>query len=131
MTYALLCAVFVAAAAVVAAIAWRRAPHGHAAALALTAIVLIALTAVFDTVMIATGLFGYADAHISGLRVGLAPVEDFAYPVAGLLLLTAVWNLLGRRGSALAASEASAPDEASAPGEASVDGRRTHDDARD
>lgn len=113
MTYALLCAAFLAAALVVAAVAWRRAPRGHAAALALSAAALIVLTAVFDTIMIGAGLFGYADGHISGLRIGLAPVEDFAYPIAGLLLLPAVWNLLdGRR-------------------EASAHGRRTRDDARD
>jgi lycopene cyclase domain-containing protein len=119
MTYALLCAVFVAAALVVAVLAWRRAPRGHGAALALSAAALIVLTAVFDTIMIGAGLFGYAESHISGLRIGLAPIEDFAYPVAGVLLLPALWNLFGgRRG-------------ASAQPEASAHGRRTRDDAHD
>ena len=132
MTYALLCAVFIAVSAVVAVIAWRRAPRGHTAALAISALVLLVLTAVFDTIMIAAGLFEYADAQISGVRIGLAPIEDFAYPLAGLLLLTAVWNLLGARGRrGTAAVEASAPGEASASGEASADGRRAHGDAHD
>lgn len=109
MTYALLCAGFVAVALVVALVAWRRAPRGHAWALALSAAALVVLTAVFDNVMIATGLFGYADAQISGVRLGLAPIEDFAYPIAGVLLLPAIWNLL----------------------ETSVRGRRARGDARD
>jgi lycopene cyclase domain-containing protein len=123
MTYALLCAVFIAVAIVVAAVGWRRAPRGHAAALALSALVLVVLTAVFDTIMIGAGLFGYADAQISGLRIGLAPVEDFAYPVAGLLLLTALWNLLDRRGRAADSGRAASAEASTG---ATGDERRTH-----
>ncbi|WP_394553957.1 lycopene cyclase domain-containing protein [Agromyces sp. MMS24-JH15] len=97
MTYLALCAVFVAVATGVAAFAWRRAPRGHAAALAIAAGALVALTAVFDTVMIAAGLFTYADGTTTGLVVGLAPIEDFAYPLGVLLLMSALWNLLGSR----------------------------------
>ena len=64
----------------------------------LTAIALLVLTAAFDNVMIAAGLFAYSDAHISGVRIGLAPIEDFAYPLAAALLVPAVWELSGRRG---------------------------------
>lgn len=120
MTYAVLSAAFVAVALVVALIAWRRAPRGHAGALALSAAALVVLTAVFDNVMIATGLFGYADAQISGIRLGLAPVEDFAYPIAAALLLPAIWNLLGARSAGT-----------SARSEAAANGKRTRDDARD
>lgn len=96
MTYLLLCAGFVAVAAAVALLARHRGGPGHGRAVLLTAVVLLVLTAVFDNVMIAVGLFDYADAEISGLRIGRAPIEDFAYPLAGVLLLTAVWNLLDR-----------------------------------
>lgn len=64
---------------------------------AVAAVVLVALTAVFDNVMIAVGLFTYPEAHLSGIRVGLAPVEDFAYPVCAAFLLPAVATLLERR----------------------------------
>ena len=77
MTYLLLSAVFVGIAAVVAALTWRMAPRGHLAAMLITAAVLAVLTAVFDTVMIATGLFAYSD--------------------AGVLLLAGLWNLVARR----------------------------------
>ena len=106
MTYLMLSAVFVGIAAVVAAFAWRRAPRGHVRAMLITAAVLVVLTAVFDTIMIATGLFAYSDAHLSGPRVGLAPIEDFAYPVAGVLLLAGLWNLIARRPDASARREA-------------------------
>lgn len=94
MTYALLSLVFLAVAGGVAAVGWRRAPRGHLRAVLVTAAALVVLTAVFDTIMIATGLFGYSEAHISGVRIGLAPIEDFAYPLAGVLLLSGLWNLL-------------------------------------
>ena len=47
--------------------------------------VLIALTAVFDNVMIAAGLFTYPEQHLSGLRIGLAPIEDFTYALCAAL----------------------------------------------
>ncbi|WP_022892194.1 lycopene cyclase domain-containing protein [Agromyces subbeticus] len=95
MTYLLLSIGFVVVAIVVAAIGWRHAPRGHGRAVLLTMLVLVVLTVAFDSIMIATGLFGYADEHISGLRLGLAPIEDLAYPIAGVLLLSGVWNLVG------------------------------------
>lgn len=100
MTYLLLCAAFVAVAAAIAVagvLARRGGGRGHVTALVSTAVLLLVLTAVFDNVMIAAGLFDYADAQTSGVRIGRAPIEDFAYPLAGVLLLTAVWNLLGER----------------------------------
>jgi hypothetical protein len=41
----------------------------------------------------------YDDARISGARLGLVPLEDFAYPIAALLLLPALWLLTRRRES--------------------------------
>src|ERR671912_412410 len=50
------------------------------------------LPVAFDSIMIAAGLFDYSEAHIWGVRLGLAPIEDLAYPIAGILLLSGVWN---------------------------------------
>jgi lycopene cyclase domain-containing protein len=77
------------------------ASKGHARTVALaaagcTAAVVLVLTAVFDNLMIAAGLFTYAPDMISGALVGMAPLEDFAYPVAAALLLPALWILLDR-----------------------------------
>ena len=66
-------------------------------AVILTVLVLFLLTAVFDTVMIASGLFHYAQDPLLGLHIGLAPLEDFAYPLAGALLLPALWTALRAR----------------------------------
>lgn len=65
----------------------------------LAGLVVMILTAVFDTLMISVGLMTYAPEQICGLRVGLAPIEDFAYPVAGLIILPSLWLLYRKRGT--------------------------------
>ncbi|MFP5291075.1 MAG: lycopene cyclase domain-containing protein [Actinomycetes bacterium] len=97
MTYTLLNAVFLAVVALVAiaAVVVRRSPRSRAVGLA--ALLLLTMTAIFDNVIIGTGLVAYDDSLISGVRIGLAPIEDFAYTVAALVLLPAVWELLARR----------------------------------
>ena len=72
------------------------------AGLALLFVAAAALTAAFDSLMIAADLFRYDAGSLTGLRVLLAPVEDFAWPVVAVLLLPALWELLGsaeRRGA--------------------------------
>jgi len=96
MTYAALAVPFVGAAAAVllVAVLVRRPSARWWTATGLTLLALLVLTAVFDNLMIAADLFRYDDAITSGLRIGLAPVEDFAWPLAaglglpGLALLT-------------------------------------------
>lgn len=66
-------------------------------AVTITAGALFVLTAVFDNVMIGMGLFHYSPEHLTGLRIGLAPLEDFAYPLAAALLLPSLWTVLSRR----------------------------------
>jgi lycopene cyclase domain-containing protein len=61
--------------------------------------VLLVATALFDSVIVGTGIVGYDATRILGVRIGAAPVEDFAYPVAAGLALPALWHLLGRRRS--------------------------------
>ncbi|AQY02289.1 MULTISPECIES: lycopene cyclase domain-containing protein [Microbacterium] len=99
MTYLELSAWFVGA-AVVAAIVLSIVSGRHRAhlgAVAVTVVVLFILTAVFDTVMIATGLFHYSADHLLGVHIGLAPLEDFAYPLAGAVLLPTLWAALRAR----------------------------------
>lgn len=59
-------------------------------------VVLVTATAVFDSVIVGTGIVGYDTSRILGLRIGAAPVEDFAYPIAAGLALPALWHLTGR-----------------------------------
>lgn len=101
MTYTLLNLIFLGVVALVAlaAVLARRSPNWRAVGLA--AILLLALTAIFDNVIIGTGLVDYDDSLISGIRIGVAPIEDFAYTVAALVLLPSLWHLLpGRRAQA-------------------------------
>ncbi|MDJ0378116.1 lycopene cyclase domain-containing protein [Cryobacterium sp. PH31-L1] len=97
MTYLLLNAVFLAVAALVAAVAGvrRLISHRFVLAVAIAVTLTLMLTAVFDNLMIGAGLFSYDPEHISGLFVLLAPIEDFAYPLAAAILLPALWALVG------------------------------------
>ncbi|MDQ1128208.1 lycopene cyclase domain-containing protein [Microbacterium sp. SORGH_AS_0888] len=100
MTYPLIVLPFLAATAVVTALSARRPGFsGRMRASALTAVVLLLLTAVFDNVMIGVGLFGYPPEHLSGLRIGLAPLEDFSYPLCAAFGVPALSCLLGRSGT--------------------------------
>jgi len=91
VTYLVLSSVFLAIAVALGIFAARRGERVPFLALVAGGLALLALTAVFDTVMIAAGLFTYADAHLLGPRIGLAPIEDFAYPLAAVILLPALW----------------------------------------
>ncbi|WP_430591761.1 lycopene cyclase domain-containing protein [Humidisolicoccus flavus] len=92
MTYLLANTALVLVAIIVSALAWRYSPRGHAIALTVAFAVLVIMTAIFDTIMIAVDFFAYSDEHILGILIGLAPIEDFAYPLAALLVVAAIWN---------------------------------------
>jgi lycopene cyclase domain-containing protein len=97
MTYWLLNVAFLAvvAAVALAAVLSRRSPRW--ASVGLVLVVVLVLTAAFDNVMIAIGLVGYSASRISGVFVGVAPLEDFAYAIAAVVLLPSLWTLLGGR----------------------------------
>ncbi len=98
MTYPLIVLPFVAATVVIVLVTATRPRFGRRmAASGIAAGILILLTAVFDSVMIAAGLFDYPEELISGVRVGLAPIEDFAYPLCAAFLVPAVFTLLRER----------------------------------
>lgn len=99
-TYMILSAGFIALTVVVACVAAKvrggSTPPGRLlVSIVAAAAALMLLTAVFDNIMIAVGLFSYASHVISGFRLGLAPIEDFAYPLAAVILLPSLWVLLG------------------------------------
>jgi len=97
MTYWLLNLAFLAAVVVVAvaALLARRAPRWRF--VGLTAIVLVVMTAVFDNVLVGVGIVAYDPARISRIRIGVAPIEDFAYALAAIVLLPSLWSLLTPR----------------------------------
>jgi lycopene cyclase domain-containing protein len=107
MTYALLALAFLCVAAGVALVAQVVVRPGRGWWLRTAAVgaVLLVLTAVFDSLMIAADLFRFDEAELLGVHVGLAPLEDFAWPVASTLLLPALWLLLGRGRGGVATEE--------------------------
>lgn len=52
---------------------------------------MLLMTAVFDNLIIWSGIVAYDPENISGIKIGLAPIEDFAYTIAAVLLVTTVW----------------------------------------
>ena len=95
MTYTLIVLPFVAVTAIVTLATLRRPRFGgRMAASAIAAVVLVVLTAVFDNAMIAAGLVVYPPEHLSGLTIGLAPIEDFSYSICAAFLVPAVYVLL-------------------------------------
>lgn len=103
MSYAMLLTPLLLAAVVAAIVAFRRDRRGWAA-LAIAAVVIMALTVVFDSLMIAADLFRFDDALLLGVRLGLAPIEDLGYALIALLLVAALWRLLPSRGRGVATS---------------------------
>lgn len=98
MTYPVIVVPFILVTAVVTAATVRCPRFGRRMIWSsVAALVLMVLTAVFDNVMIAVGLFTYPEVHLSGIRIGLAPIEDFAYPLCAAFLVPAVATLVERR----------------------------------
>lgn len=115
MTYPMLAALFLAVAVVVGAVLplvrRRPRPWPHPGAVVVTVVALVVLTAVFDSLMIAAELFHYSPELLAGPHVGLAPIEDFAYPLATAALLPAVWEVLRRRRTARVEQDAASRPE--------------------
>jgi lycopene cyclase domain-containing protein len=94
MTYLGLNAIFLAAAAV-SALSILRGRQWLTVAKVLPP--MLFLTAIFDNVIIASGIVAYDPTSISGVKIGLAPIEDFGYTVAAALLVPTIWFLLEKR----------------------------------
>ncbi len=93
MTYVVLS---VAVLAGLAAITWRTLRGLGVRPLALTGLVLLVLTVVFDNLIVGTGIVDYDESLISGVRMPIAPIEDLAYAVGAVLLVPAMWTWLAR-----------------------------------
>jgi lycopene cyclase domain-containing protein len=94
MTYLTLNAFFVIPAVLLAIFAWRLIQWR---AFAVAFLVLMAMTALFDNFIIGSGVVAYDRELISGIMVGFAPIEDFAYTLVGVILIPLSWWWLERR----------------------------------
>ncbi len=105
LTYALLSSAFLVVALIVFIVAiavTRDAPsvlRRWWGPVLVAAVVVLVLTAVFDNVMIAAGFFSYSGDKTAGLMIGRAPLEDFSYPLAAIILVPSLWVLTRPRRS--------------------------------
>ena len=94
MSYTLLNLMFVVP-VVVVLFAYRWLAHWGT--LWYTLVALLLMTAVFDNFIVGFGIVAYDPALLSGLFIGFAPVEDFAYTLVASLLIPLSWWWLGSR----------------------------------
>lgn len=94
MTYLALNALFLGAVAIVGLLLIKQLPWK---AIGLATLALLLITAVFDNIIVGTGIVAYDEALITGIKIGHAPIEDFAYALAAPLLLSIVAELTKRQ----------------------------------
>ena len=94
MTYALLNLVFVIPVLVVL-LAYRWLAHWST--LCYTLVALLLMTAVFDNFIVGSGVVAYDPSLLSGVFIGFAPIEDFAYTLVAAVLIPMTWWWLGSR----------------------------------
>jgi lycopene cyclase domain-containing protein len=58
---------------------------------------MLAMTAIFDNLIIASGIVDYDYEKTLGIRIVLAPIEDFAYTLVALVLVPSLFNYLRSR----------------------------------
>jgi lycopene cyclase domain-containing protein len=96
MIYSLINLPFLLIALLVFWFANRRGSSVQAAPWWIAAAVMMLLTAIFDNAIIGFGLVDYDELLISGVRIGVAPIEDFAYTLAVVLMIPALWHAFER-----------------------------------
>lgn len=62
-----------------------------------TILTILALTAIFDPIIIAAGIVDYDTSKILGLYWFGAPVEDFFYALMAPMVIAVLWRRIGSR----------------------------------
>lgn len=57
---------------------------------------MLVLTAVFDNLIILSGIVDYDDTKLLGINILAVPIEDFAYTVVAVLLVPAIWKAVSK-----------------------------------
>jgi lycopene cyclase domain-containing protein len=94
MSYALLNLIFVIP-VLVFLFAYRWLAHWST--LCYTLVALLLMTAVFDNFIVGSGIVAYDAELLSGVFIGFAPIEDFAYTLVAAVLIPMTWWWLGSR----------------------------------
>lgn len=61
----------------------------------LTLVIVLALTTIFDPIIIGLDIVGYDTSKLLGVFIFGAPIEDFFYAVYAVCIIPLVWNKLG------------------------------------
>lgn len=91
MTYLALNMTFMLIAFVTLNLVSRKSPWR---AIGFTMLWMLLVTLVFDNIIIGLEIVGYDKTKISGILLGLAPIEDFAYTVVAVLAVGIIWTKL-------------------------------------
>ena len=91
MTYLALNLTFMFVAFVTLNLVSRKSPWR---AIGFTMLWMLLVTLVFDNLIIGLEIVGYDKTKISGILLGLAPIEDFAYTVVAVLAVSIIWTKL-------------------------------------
>ena len=60
---------------------------------------MLVLTAIFDNLIVATGIVAYDESKLLGIKLLTVPLEDFAYTVVAVLLVPAIWKAMTKNDS--------------------------------
>ena len=90
MSYLGLNAIFLGAVILVGLVIRKQLPWR---AIGSSTAVLVIATAIFDNVIVGTGIVAYDESLILGIKIGYAPIEDFAYALAAPLLISIATEL--------------------------------------
>jgi lycopene cyclase domain-containing protein len=93
MTYLALNLTFMFIAFVTLNLVSRKSPWR---AIGFTMLWMLLVTLVFDNIIIGLEIVGYDKSKISGILLGLAPIEDFAYTVVAVLAVSIIWTKLAK-----------------------------------
>ena len=80
---------------VLVALLWRWVRGIEWRAYGVAAVALVALTLVFDNLIVAFGIVAYDPNKLLGIWVPVAPIEDFGYALLAAVAVPAVWQALG------------------------------------
>jgi lycopene cyclase domain-containing protein len=94
MNYLALNAVFMLMAFVILNVVIRKSPWKI---ISRTLLVMVLVTLIFDNLIVALGIVDYDTDKISGVLLGLVPIEDFAYTVVSVLAVSSIWHLMTRK----------------------------------
>lgn len=58
----------------------------------ISCVILLAMTAIFDSLIVGQKIVAYNPNNILGIVIGWAPIEDFAYTIVSVVTVTLLWE---------------------------------------